>query len=167
MMAAIPIKIEPLTRAAFKPFGEVIETLGSEMRLINGGSTERFHDLMTVDAAHEGGKPIVSIFRGQPFALPISIKMVERHPLGSQAFIPMGKFPFLVVVAEDADGTPKAPRAFFATGGQGVNYGRNVWHHPLLSLSLVCDFVVIDRAGPGNNLQEYFYAGEGFTAVQS
>ncbi len=164
---AIPIRIEPLTKAAFAPFGDVIETEGAELRLINGGSTERFHDLMTIDVSTEGGKPIVSVFRGQPFALPVPIRMVERHPLGSQAFIPMGKFPFLIVVAEDDNGTPKAPRAFLAIGGQGVNYGRNVWHHPLLSLETVCDFVVIDRSGPGSNLQEYFYPGEGFTAAQS
>ncbi|MGB8816318.1 MAG: ureidoglycolate lyase [Rhizobiaceae bacterium] len=167
MIAAVPIKVEPLTKAAFARFGDVIETNGAQLRLINGGSTERFHDLMNIDVLPQGGKPIVSIFRGQPFALPVSIEMVERHPLGSQGFIPMGKFPFLVVVAEDADGTPKAPRAFLATGGQGVNYGRNVWHHPLLSLDTVCDFIVIDRSGPGNNLQEHFYGGEGFTVVQS
>jgi ureidoglycolate lyase len=167
MMAAFPIKIEPLTKAEFAPFGEVIEADGAELRIINGGSTERFHDLMAIDVEPKGGKPIVSIFRGQPFDFPILIRMVERHPLGSQAFIPMGRFRFLVVVAEDNTGTPKAPRAFLATQGQGVNYGRNVWHHPLLSLDTVCDFVVIDRAGPGNNLQEYFYEREGFTIAQS
>lgn len=166
-MPASKIQIEPLTKATFAPFGDVVEIKGAELRIINGGSTERFHDLMFIDVSPESGHPIVSIFRGQPFALPISIKMVERHPLGSQAFIPMGKFPFLIVVAEDIDGTPKAPRAFLATGGQGVNYGRNVWHHPLLSLDAVCDFIVIDRSGPGNNLQEYFYPSEGFTVAQS
>ena len=166
-MAAVQIKIERLTKAAFAPFGNVIETHGAELRIINGGSTERFHDLMEIDVSPEGGKPIVSIFRGQPFAVPVSIKMVERHPLGSQAFIPMGRFPFLLVVAQDSNGAPKTPRAFLATGGQGVNYARNVWHHPLLSLETVCDFLVIDRSGPGDNLQEHFYAGEGFTVVQS
>jgi ureidoglycolate lyase len=167
MMAAGQIRIEPLTKAAFKSFGDVIETEGAELRIINGGSTERYHDLMAIDVLPEGGHPIVSIFRGQPFVFPVAIKMVERHPLGSQAFVPMGKFPFLLVVAEDNNGTPEAPRAFLATGGQGVNYGRNVWHHPLLSLETVCDFLVIDRSGPGTNLQEFFYPGEGFTVAQS
>ncbi len=162
-MAAKTINIEPLTKKAFAPFGDVIETDGAELRIINSGSTERFHDLMAIDVASEGGKAIVSIFRGQPFTLPVSIKMVERHPLGSQAFIPIGKFPFLLVVADDDNGMPIAPRAFLATGGQGVNYGRNIWHHPLLCLETVCDFIVIDRSGPGNNLQEHFYEGEGFT----
>lgn len=161
------ITIEPLTKAAFGPFGDVIETAGAERRIINGGTTERFHDLMNIDVSQEGGKPIVSIFRGQPFSFPVSIRMVERHPLGSQAFVPMGKFPFLLVVAEDAGGTPKAPRAFLAADGQGVNYGRNVWHHPLLALGEASSFVVIDRSGPGENLQEHFYPGEGFTITIS
>lgn len=167
MTPASLIKIEPLTKSAFSPFGDVIETEGAELRLINNGSTQRFHDLMNIDVLSEGGKPIVSIFRGQPFALPVSIMMVERHPLGSQAFIPMGRFPFLVVVAADENGAPEAPRAFLAKDGQGVNYARNTWHHPLLSLENICDFVVIDRSGPGENLQEHFYGGEGFTVAQS
>jgi ureidoglycolate lyase len=164
-MASAVILIEPLTKAAFAPFGNVIETEGAELRLINGGTTERFHDLMNIDVAAEGGKPIGSIFRGQPFAWPVSIRMVERHPLGSQSFIPMGRFPFLVVVAGDDGGKPKPPRAFLATDGQGVNYARNVWHHPLLSLGTVSDFIVIDRSGPGDNLQEHFYSGDGFTVA--
>ena len=163
MMSAGAILLEPLTKAAFAPFGDVIETEGADLRLINGGTTERFHNLMQIDVGSDGGKPIVSIFRGQSFEWPISISMVERHPLGSQAFIPMGRFPFLVVVAEDDGGTPKPPRAFLAADGQGVNYARNTWHHPLLSLGMVSDFMVLDRSGPGNNLQEHFYPGEGYS----
>ena len=161
-MAAVQLPIEPLTKAGFKPFGDVVETEGAELCIINGGSTDRFHDLLTIDVASEGGRPIVSLFRGQPFSYPVSIRMVERHPLGSQAFIPMGKFPFLVVVAEDRGGVPAAPRAFVAANGQGVNYARNTWHHPLLSLGMVSDFIVVDRSGPGDNLQEHFYEGGGF-----
>lgn len=161
-MAARAIPIEPLTKAAFAPFGDVIETEGAELRLINGGSTERFHDLMTIDVEAGAGNPIISLFRGQPFCFPVTIRMVERHPLGSQAFIPLGRFPFLIVVAEDRDGTPETPRAFLAVDGQGVNYARNIWHHPLLSLGMVSDFMVVDRSGLGNNLQEHFYPGDGF-----
>ena len=161
-MAAAAILIEPLTKAAFAPFGDVIETDGAELRLINGGTTERFHDLTQIDVEKGGGRPIVSIFRGQSFQWPIRISMVERHPLGSQAFIPMGRFPFLVIIAEDDGGKPKPPRAFITVDGQGVNYARNVWHHPLLSLGMVSDFIVIDRSGPGDNLQEHFYPGDGF-----
>lgn len=153
-MAEYQIKIETLTKAAFAPFGEVIETKDATLKIINGGTTERFHDLMKIDVADEYGHAIVSIFRGQPFDFPIKIKMVERHPLGSQAFIPMGKFPFLVVVAEDNNGAPATPRVFKAQAGQGVNYAKNTWHHPLISLQTTSDFIVIDRGGEGDNCQE-------------
>ena len=156
-MAGVMLKIEPLTKAAFAPFGDVIETEGGEFRLINSGSTQRFHDLMKIDVADQNGFPIVSIFRGQPFEFPIEIKMLERHSLGSQGFMPMGKFPFIVVVAHDIEGVPAAPKVFLADKGQGVNYAKNTWHHPLLSLKNVSDFIVVDRGGDGNNLQEYVF----------
>ncbi len=161
-MAGVMLKIEPLTKAAFAPFGDVIETNGAELKIINGGSTQRFHDLMKIDVANQNGLPIVSIFRGQPFDFPIEIRMLERHPLGSQGFIPIGNFPFVVVVAQDNNGVPATPRVFLADKGQGVNYSKNSWHHPLLSLESVCDFIVIDRGGEGNNLQEYFFESSYF-----
>lgn len=156
------LKIEALTKAAFAPFGDVIETKDATLKMINGGTTERFHDLMKIDVADQNGHAIVSIFRGQPSDFPIEIKMVERHPLGSQAFIPMGKFPFLVVVAEDKDGAPATPRVFKAEAGQGVNYAKNTWHHPLLSLQNICDFIVIDRSGEGDNCQEFAFENSYF-----
>lgn len=158
------IKIEPLTKAAFAPFGDVIETKNATLKVINGGTTERFHDLMKIDVADQSGHAIVSMFRGQPFDFPIEIKMMERHPLGSQAFIPMGKFPFLVVVAENINGVPATPRVFKAEAGQGVNYAKNTWHHPLLSLQNTSDFIVIDRSGEGNNCQEYAFQNSYFIA---
>lgn len=148
------LEVRPLTREGFEPFGEVIETAGAHHYPINQGSTERYHDLCRVDVGTEGGTPLVSIFRGQPFTPPIELKMVERHPLGSQAFIPLSARPFLIVVAE-ADGlAPGHLHAFLSSGGQGVNYRRNVWHHPLISLDEVSDFAVVDRGGPGDNLEE-------------
>ena len=157
MTAPLPIRAERLTRAAFAPFGDVIETEGAQERLINGGTTIRYHDLARVDVATEEGHPLVSIFRGQPFALPVAIRMMERHPLGSQAFIPLQTAPFLVVVAPDENGRPGAPTAFLVDDGRGVNYARNVWHHPLLSLDAVSDFVVVDRGGAQPNLEEAIY----------
>lgn len=148
------LEVRPLTREAFKPFGEVIETTGAHHYPINQGSTERYHDLCRVDVDAEGGSPLISIFRGQPFTPPIELKMVERHPLGSQAFIPMSPRPFLIVVAEPSGSAPGTLQAFLSSGGQGVNYSRNVWHHPLISLDEVSDFVVVDRGGPGDNLEE-------------
>jgi len=147
----------PLTKEAFAPFGDVIETDGAAHFAINGGTTTRFHDLAHVDVATEGGRPLISIFRGQPFAFPVAIQMMERHPLGSQAFVPLQPVPFLIVVAPDRDGRPGEPQAFLAAPGQGVNYARNVWHHPLVSLSRTSDFVVVDRGGEQPNLEEQTY----------
>ncbi|UIJ72307.1 ureidoglycolate lyase [Aurantimonas sp. HBX-1] len=151
------VRAQRLTRTAFAPFGDVIETEGAEQRLINGGTTTRFHDLARVDVAVEDGRPLISIFRGQPFALPVEIRMMERHPFGSQAFVPLQKTPFLVVVAPDEDGRPGTPLAFLVDDGRGVNYARNVWHHPLLSLERVGDFLVVDRGGAQSNLEEANY----------
>ncbi|MFZ2101482.1 MAG: ureidoglycolate lyase [Oricola sp.] len=157
-MRVVPLAVRPLTKEAFAPFGDVVTTDGAELRLINNGSTERFHDLAKIDVTDGGGRAIVSLFRGQPFAPPVDIAMVERHPLGSQMFFPLGDRPYLAVVAPDADGTPGAPLAFLCPPGIGVNYAKNTWHHPLLSLRAVSDFLVVDRDGPGNNLEEHFYA---------
>ena len=147
----------PLTKEAFAPFGDVIETDGAAHFAINGGTTTRFHDLAHVDVATEGGRPLISIFRGQAFAFPVEIRMMERHPLGSQAFVPLQPVPFLIVVAPDRDGQPGEPQAFLAAPGQGVNYARNVWHHPLVSISQTSDFVVVDRGGEQPNLEEKSY----------
>jgi ureidoglycolate lyase len=151
-----PLAVRPLTKAAFVPFGAVIEVEGAERRLINGGTTERFHALAEVTTLGEGAGAIISIFRGQPFALPIEIRMLERHPLGSQAFMPLDRRSYLVVVAPDAGGRPGTPQAFLATGRQGVSYAAKVWHHPLLALDMPSEFVIVDRAGPGINLEEHF-----------
>ena len=147
----------PLSREAFSPFGDVIETEGAHSYPINNGTTIRHHDLARVEASGANARTLISIFRGDRFDLPLEIRMVERHPLGSQAFIPLDGRPWLVVVAPDRDGTPGEPVAFLARGNQGVNYHRNVWHHPLVALQERSDFLVIDRGGDGNNLEEYFY----------
>lgn len=145
--------IEPLTRAAFAPFGEVIEAdAAAQTYPVNEGSAQRFHDLATVDTAAAGGRTLISVFRAQPRALPFVVTMLERHPLGSQAFVPMNADQrYLVVVAPDPQ---SAPRAFLAARGQGVNYRRGTWHHPLLALDRVSDFLVIDRGGEGTNCDE-------------
>jgi len=153
------LKPAPLTRAAFKPFGDVIETAGARHYPINQGTTVRYHDLAAVDVAGGDGQPLISIFRGQPRPRPIAIRLMERHPLGSQAFIPLQPRDYLVVVADPAQPvTPGALRAFRATGAQGVNYARNVWHHPLLVLEADSDFLVVDRGGPGDNEEEFRFA---------
>lgn len=158
-MRAVPLPVQPLTRQAFAPFGDVVTADGAELRMINQGSTARFHDLADIDTAAGDGHAIVSLFRGRPFTPPIEIAMMERHPLGSQLFYPLSDRPFLAVVAPDEDGRPAPPQAFLCPPGTGVNYARNTWHHPLLSLQAVSDFLVIDRDGPGNNLEEFHYSG--------
>lgn len=156
MSATLPI--EPLTRAAFAPFGDVIEADGAHRFEINNGSTTRFHDLARVDVEAEDGHTLVNIFRARPLPLPLTVAMVEKHPLGSQAFVPLEAAPFLVVVAPPGDAvSPDDLRAFLACGGQGVNYAPGVWHHPVIALDRETDFLVIDRGGPGDNLAEFFF----------
>ena len=148
---------EPLTREAFRPFGDVIEMEGAAHFTINQGFAERFNDLAHVDVAAEGGVTNVSLFLGQPRPLPVEIRLIERHPLGSQIFFPLQDRPWLVLVAGDVHDFASY-RAFTASGRQGVNYARNVWHHPLLVLDAESRFLVVDRKGPGNNLEEVWFA---------
>ena len=149
------LAIEALSAERFAPFGDVISADTAARHFpINGGTTERYHDLADLDAGPDG-KLIVSIFRSQPRELPFAVTMLERHPLGSQAFMPLIAQPYLVVVAPAGDAPlPNALRAFLARPGQGINYAPGVWHHPLLALNEICDFLVIDRSGPGNNCDE-------------
>lgn len=148
------LAIEPLTREAFAPFGDVVELAGALHYPINLGSTERFHDLAAVDVADAGGRPLINLFRGRPRGLPFEIRMMERHPLGSQAFLPLDDAPYLIVVAPPGELRPESLRAFITSGWQGVNYAKDTWHHPLLALGRTRDFIVIDRGGEGNNLVE-------------
>lgn len=148
------LEIEPLTREAFAPFGDVIELDGARRFPINAGTTERYHDLANIDVGDAGGRVLVNVFRAQPFRFPIEIRMMERHPLGSQAFIPIGDAPYLVVVAPRGTLDAGQLRAFVTRGWQGVNYAKGVWHHPLLALGDRSDFIVIDRGGAGANCEE-------------
>ncbi len=148
------LRIEPLTRDAFAPFGDVIALDGARHFPINGGTTERFHDLATIDVNDAGGRPLVNILRGQPRTLPFEVAMMERHPLGSQAFVPLGIVRYLVVVAPAGPFDERQLRAFSIEGREGVNYARGVWHHPLIALDAVADFLVIDRGGLQPNCDE-------------
>ncbi len=151
------IIVEPLTRVAFAPFGQVIETAGSQHFTINSGMTERYHDLAKVELGGVHARPLISIFHGSAYTLPLTLKMVERHPLGSQAFYPLSQRPFLVIVAPDQSGTPGAPRAFLTSPGQGVNIAMNTWHGTLTPLDAAADFLVVDRGGDGDNLEEFYF----------
>ncbi|HRO59137.1 MAG TPA: ureidoglycolate lyase [Burkholderiaceae bacterium] len=152
---SILLKVRPLTREGFAPFGETIQAGDPEQRLvINEGTAERYHALANIDPGPQG-RTIVSIFRSQPRELPLLIVTMERHPLASQAFMPLSGRRWLVVVAPA--GAPPAAEdlvAFVASGEQGVNYAPGVWHHPLIALDAASDFLVIDRSGPGDNCDE-------------
>jgi ureidoglycolate lyase len=143
------MKIEALTRTGFAPFGEVIEIDGAPHYPINQGFAERFNDLASVDAEAVN----ISIVVANPRPRPIAITLMERHPLGSQIFYPLQDRPWLVLVCGDPKDRASF-RTFSATGRQGVNYARNIWHHPLLVLEAESRFLVVDRKGPGANLEE-------------
>ena len=151
------LEIQPLTQEAFAPFGTVIEADPATMRHINGGTTERYHALAEAEAVGEDARVIINLFRGSPRRFPYAVDMMERHPFGSQSFSPIDDRPWLVVVAQDEGGKPGRPQVFLAGGRQGVNYGRNVWHHPLIAMGAVSDFLVVDRLGGGNNVIEHFF----------
>ncbi len=150
----IKLTLQPLTQATFKPFGDVVATEEAEHFSINNGTTTRFHDLAEVQFSGSDAKPIVSIFRGQAFSLPIELKMMEHHPYGSQLFMPLSARPYVVVVAPKGELQEQQIRAFLAAGNQGVNYHSGVWHHPLISLEASSDFLIIDRAGSEANCIE-------------
>ncbi|MEZ5843306.1 MAG: ureidoglycolate lyase [Hyphomicrobiaceae bacterium] len=151
------IMVEPLTAEAFSEFGDVIEAVGPATRIINGGRCERFSDLARLDFG-DTGRPAISVFSSAPVTLPLVVTMLERHPEGSQAFIPMSADPFLVVVAPDEDGVPGRPRAFVTAPGQGVNYLRDGWHGVLSPLVRPALFAVVDRIGPGLDVEEHHFA---------
>lgn len=152
--------IRPLTKEAFAPFGDVIEMEKSDWFHINNGTTERYHRLADIEISGGDGSPIISLARGDAFHPPIVIKMLERHPLGSQAWIPFNRTPFIVVVAPNgSDDMPDTGCmcAFYAAGNQGVNYHRGTWHHPLISFRERGEFIVVDRAGIAPNCDEVFF----------
>ncbi|WEX75724.1 ureidoglycolate lyase [Sinorhizobium numidicum] len=152
-----PLSIRPLSRTDFSPFGDVIELDEAKSFAINGGKCIRYHDLAKVETSGPEARTLVSLLRGEPYEIPLKLTMVERHPFGSQAFIPLTENSFLVVVAPDEGGRPGEPIALETAPGQGVNIARNVWHGILTPLHSVSDFVVIDRGGSGSNLEEYFF----------
>lgn len=147
---------QPLTALAFAPFGDVLDASGAPDRLINQGLCGRHHDRARLDFGPEG-RAGISIFKAEPRRLPYLLEMVERHPEGSQAFLPMTEHPFLVIVAPDERGVPGTPLAFLTAPGQGVNLHRGTWHGMLTPLQAPGLFAVVDRIGPTPNLEEHWF----------
>ena len=156
------IRTEPLTAEAFAPFGDVLDASGVPDRIINEGRCGRYHDLAQLDFSD--GRAGISIFHSEATTLPVSLALMERHPKGSQAFLPLSKNPFLVVVAEDNGGEPSNLRAFITQPGQGINFHRNIWHGVLMPLADPGLFAVVDRIGEGANLEEYRF-GAGIVVI--
>ena len=148
------IAVERLTDEAFRPFGDLLRIGGEPDRWINAGLCGRWHDLARLDFG-EDGRAGISLFRSEARRLPHAVDMVERHPDGSQAFLPMTPDPFLVVVAPDEGGRPGRPRAFLTEAGDGVNVRRGTWHGVLTPLVGGQVFAVVDRIGEGPNLEEW------------
>ncbi len=146
------IEPETLTPAAFAPFGDVLDATG-DFRLINAGLCQRHHDRALLDFGPDG-RAGISVFKAVPRALPYEFDLIERHPDGSQAFIPMSEHPFLVIVATAPVATP---RAFLTNGTQGINLHRGTWHGVLTPLAGPGLFAVVDRIGPTPNIEEHRY----------
>ena len=155
------INTQPLTLAAFAPFGQVLDASGPSY-FINKGDAQRFDVGRVTLAGDSHGR--ISIVVAKPVSLPHALGMVERHPLGSQAFHPRSNRPFLVIVAPDDNGRPGMPVAFVTGPGQGVNYNINTWHGVLTPLGEQQEFVVVDRGGEGPNLEEHHFP-EAYTVV--
>ncbi|WP_323752338.1 ureidoglycolate lyase [Marinobacter sp.] len=152
----LQLAAEPLTTDAFADFGEVIDHRSTDYFMINGGITRRHHDLAKVETLGEGARTLISIFVSQPVQLPLELSFLERHPLGSQAFMPLQGERFVIVVAPAGDIIdPTQVRAFVTDGQQGINYHAGTWHAIQSVLDAEGRFLVVDRGGAGNNCDEY------------
>jgi len=162
MADALIIKARPLTAAAFAAYGDVLETRGRASEPMNQGWANRFRDVADVDVADNDGRVGISLVHSRADTTPVQLRLLERHPLGSQIFMPLSAHPFLVVVGVPGD-VPSGDQleAFISDGRQGVNYHKGVWHHPMIALEGASDFLIVDRSGPGNNCDESDIPGSG------
>ncbi len=154
---------ETAEKGSFAPFGDLLATEGSPDMIINQGKCGRWHDLAQLDVSD--GRAGISLFLAEKRAFPYRLDMMERHPLGSQSFIPMTENPFLVIVATDVGDRPSFPRAFLIPAHHAVSFHRNIWHGVLTPLHSPGLFAVIDRIGSGDNLEEFWFQ-EPFMVVQ-
>ncbi len=152
----LELKTEPLTAEAFAPFGDVMDARTAASFPINAGRTQRHHDLAKVETLGENAHTLINIFVSQPITLPLELTFLERHPQGSQAFMPLHQERFIVVVAPPGEHiNPEDVRAFVTDGRQGVNYRAGTWHAIQSVLEREGEFLVVDRGGDGNNCDEF------------
>ncbi len=147
------IFLEKISRKNFSNFGDIIYQKSKPDMVINQGYCKRYHDQANLEIID--GKYGISLFHAKTRKLPYKFNLLERHPLGSQAFLPLNPNPFLVIVADDNNGIPINPRAFITLPNMGINYKRNVWHGVLTPLKGNGIFAVVDRIANDENLQEY------------
>lgn len=145
----------PLTSERFAPFGDVIEGSRDKSTAMNDARFKRFDDLCEVDLA--GGDVAISIARCRtPTSMPLRVDMVERHPLGSQAFVPLAPCKMVVVVAPPGEAiNAEDLRAFITNGRQGINYHRGTWHMPLIAFIAGQEFLIVDRGGVDANCEQH------------
>jgi len=149
------IEALPLTAKRFAPYGDVISTSEEGMEPMNEARFTRYSDLAAVNVDKAGTVAIGIVKSRTPTGLPYAFDMVERHPLGSQAFVPLDRFPFLVVVGPPGESIEVPDlEAFVTNGRQGINYHRGTWHMPLIALEEGQQFLVIDRSPHGDNCEQ-------------
>ena len=142
----------PITKENFAKYGDMISTKDIEPLEINNGYAKRYDGIANLNTSSDNGETTISIFSALKRNFPMKIDMMEKHPLGSQAFIPMKETTFLVFVApkEEKPDLNKI-EAFIIPPGIGVNYKPGTWHFPLISTEDM-NFLVVDRKGSGDNL---------------
>ncbi len=158
------LRTVPLTAKRFAPYGDVINASTATKAAMNDARFERFHDLAKVDVESAGGRTAISIARCKTATIfPYRFDLLERHPLGSQAFIPLAPFSFIVVVAPAGEAVDAADLCAFVTNGtQGINYHKGVWHMPMIALEAGQEFLIVDRAPVTDNCEEIIF-GDPFT----
>ena len=143
---------KPINRENFSKFGDMITTEDLNALEINNGYAKRYDNIANLNTSTDNGDTTISIFSALKRSFPMKIDMIEKHPLGSQAFIPMKETTFLAFVAPKGDKPDlKKIEAFIIPPGIGINYNPGTWHFPLISTEDM-NFLVVDRKGPGENL---------------
>ena len=151
-MSNLVITPKAINKENFKKFGDMITTDDIKPLEINDGYAKRYDGIATLDAKKNNGESIISIFSALKRSFPMKVDMMEKHPLGSQAFIPMKETTFLAFVApEGVKPDLDKVEAFIVPKGVGVNYNAGIWHFPLIATEDM-DFLVVDRKGEGDNL---------------
>ena len=149
------LKLNQINKDQFQPFGDIIDKKQNIPFEINNGNCLRYNNLAKL--LFTNGKAGISLFESKKITLPYSFNFMEKHPLGSQAFIPVYGCIFIVIVAKEINGIPSEPIAFITNQGQGVNYHKNIWHGVLAPLEDNATFTVIDWIGRENNLETYTF----------